>query len=128
MQPTKARSRASSTRYGCMRASKDGGCSLLLEAMWRSPRPSPFEARRPKRPGEHLRVTAKVCRLGNNLLVNLSEDALTGLLPFCIPQLSDIPVHFQACEPLDIAGQVDFGIQAPLPVSRQVRGPIINDV
>jgi hypothetical protein len=58
--------------FGCMRASKDGGCSSLLDPMWRSSRPSPFEARRPKRPGEHLRVTAKANRPGgNNLLVNL---------------------------------------------------------
>ena len=74
--------------FGCMRASKDGGCSLLLDPMWRLPRPSPTDlgftrdrnllrksARaglrwlaRPKRPGEHLRVTAKVSRLGRKTL------------------------------------------------------------
>src|SRR6516165_11687150 len=31
--------------FGCMRASKGGSCSLVLDPMWRSPRPSPFEAR-----------------------------------------------------------------------------------
>src|SRR6516162_2977705 len=41
--------------FGCMRASKDGGCSSLLDPMWRSSGPSAFEARRPNRPGEHLR-------------------------------------------------------------------------
>jgi len=31
--------------FGCMRASKDGGCSSLLDPIRHSSRPSPFEAR-----------------------------------------------------------------------------------
>ena len=70
--------------FGCMRASKDGGCSLLLDPTWRSPGRRPLisglpeirikgaqvgqgrlaMARPAKRPGEHLRVTAKVICLG----------------------------------------------------------------
>jgi hypothetical protein len=49
---------------GCMRASKDGGCSLLLDPVWRSPKPSPFEARPVEEAGRAPQGNGKTESLG----------------------------------------------------------------
>jgi len=45
--------------FGCTRASKDAGCPLATSSDVALLRPSPFEARPDKGPGERLRVTAR---------------------------------------------------------------------
>jgi hypothetical protein len=53
---------------GCMRASKDGGCSRYLIRCGAHPGRRPSRLARPKRPGEHLRVTAKSRLTQNNTI------------------------------------------------------------